>query len=95
MLPHKTRKGTDALMKLKVYDGIPTRFNMVKKFSIPDALKIFRLSSCRKYCKLGNISEERGWNHKNVIERNNDSNTLISKNFYTKKMKIIKKKSKL
>lgn len=67
MIPHKTKRGAAALARLKVYEGIPPPYDKVKRMVIPDALKVLRLQAGHKYCLLGKLSSEVGWNHYDTI----------------------------
>ncbi|KAJ0792566.1 putative ribosomal protein L13 [Helianthus annuus] len=68
MIPHKTKRGAAALARLKVYEGVPTPYNRKKRMVIPDALKVLRLTAGHKYCLLGRLSSEVGWNHYETIK---------------------------
>ncbi|CAI0436803.1 unnamed protein product [Linum tenue] len=68
MIPHKTKRGEAALARLKVYEGVPPPYDKVKRMVIPDALKVLRLQSGHKYCLLGKLSSEVGWNHYDTIK---------------------------
>jgi len=39
MIPHKTKRGEAALLRLKVYEGIPPPYDKTKRMVVPDALK--------------------------------------------------------
>ncbi|KAH7517538.1 hypothetical protein FEM48_Zijuj09G0075600 [Ziziphus jujuba var. spinosa] len=67
MIPHKTKRGAAALARLKAYEGIPPPYDKVKRMVIPDALKVLRLQKGHKYCLLGRLSSEVGWNHYDTI----------------------------
>ncbi|MBA0732828.1 hypothetical protein Gogos_016891 [Gossypium gossypioides] len=67
MIPHKTKRGAAALARLKAYEGIPAPFDKIKRMVIPDALKVLRLQKGHKYCLLGLLSSEVGWNHYDTI----------------------------
>lgn len=67
MIPHKTKRGEAALARLKVYEGVPPPYDKTKKMVIPDALKVLRLQAGHKYCLLGRLSSEVGWNHYDTI----------------------------
>nr|GMD66971.1 60S ribosomal protein L13a-4-like [Ipomoea batatas] len=68
MIPHKTKRGAAALARLKVYEGVPPPYDKVKRMVIPDALKVLRLQAGHKYCLLGKLSSEVGWNHYDTIK---------------------------
>ncbi|PPS09212.1 hypothetical protein GOBAR_AA11431 [Gossypium barbadense] len=68
MIPHKTKRGAAALARLKTYEGIPAPYDKIKRMVIPDALKVLRLQKGHKYCLLGKLSSEVGWNHYDTIK---------------------------
>ena len=94
MLPHKTFRGSDALMRLKLYDGIPNNLNKIKKLVIPCALRVVKLAPGRKYSTMGEILSEIGWKNKKNIEENEEKLKTIGKNFWLKKYNFIQKKKK-
>ncbi|WVZ08557.1 hypothetical protein V8G54_021903 [Vigna mungo] len=67
MIPHKTKRGEAALDRLKVYEGIPPPYDKTKRMVVPDALKVLRLQKGHKYCLLGKLSSEVGWNYYDTI----------------------------
>ncbi|KAK1397990.1 large ribosomal subunit protein uL13w-like [Apium graveolens] len=68
MIPHKIKRGANALARLKVYEGIPPPYDKMKRMVIPDALKVLRLQAGHKYCLLGRLSAEVGWNYYDTIK---------------------------
>ena len=69
MVPHKTAKGAAAMGKLKVFEGVPAPYDTKKRQVVPDALRCVKLSSFRKFCKLGDLSSQVGWGKQNLIEQ--------------------------
>ena len=69
MLPRFTARGAVALGKLKVFEGVPSPYDVQKKQVIPDALKVVRLKNYRKFCVLGDLSQEVGWSKKSLVEK--------------------------
>jgi len=67
MLPHKTPIGAAALGRLKVFEGVPAPYDTKKRQVVPDALRAVKLSSFRKFCKLGDLSSQVGWGKQNLI----------------------------
>ncbi|XP_027154946.1 60S ribosomal protein L13a-2-like, partial [Coffea eugenioides] len=67
MIPHKIKRGAAALARLKVYEGVPPPYDKTKRMVIPDALKVLRLQAGHKYCLLGRLSSEVGWNYADTI----------------------------
>lgn len=68
MLPHKSPKGAAALGRLKVFEGVPAPYDTKKREVIPDALRSVKLSSFRKFCRLGDLSSEVGWSKASLID---------------------------
>ena len=48
MLPHKTKRGDAALMRLRVKEGIPPPYDKKKRMVVPSSLRILRLKPGRK-----------------------------------------------
>ena len=48
MIPHKTKRGAEALNRLKVYEGIPAPYDKKKRMVVPCALRVLRLKPGRK-----------------------------------------------
>lgn len=67
MLKHKSAKGAAALAKLKVFEGIPFPYDHKKRVVVPEALKVLRLKSHRKFCVLGDLSARMGWTKGGLI----------------------------
>lgn len=53
MLPHKLKRGKEALARLKVFEGIPAPYDKQKRTVVPSALKVLRINPCRKVIKDG------------------------------------------
>lgn len=68
MVPHKTAKGAEAMGRLKVFEGVPAPYDTTKRQVIPDALRCVKLTSFRKFCKLGDLSSQVGWGKQELIE---------------------------
>lgn len=69
MIPHKTQRGSQALERLKCYEGVPPPYDKVKRAVVPDALKSLRLQTMHKFCTLGELSGEVGWKHGATVEQ--------------------------
>lgn len=69
MLPRKTKRGEEALGRLKTYEGVPPAYAKVKKMVIPDALRILCLRPSSKYTKIGNLAGEMGWKYGALIRK--------------------------
>lgn len=69
MVAHKTARGKAAMDRLKVFEGIPPPYDTKKRMVVPQALRILRLKPGRKYCTVGRLSQEFGWNYGDVVSR--------------------------
>ncbi|KAL5273070.1 RPL13A family protein [Megaselia abdita] len=68
MIPHKTKRGQAALARLRVFDGVPPPYDKKRRVCVPTAMRILTLRSDRKFCKIGRLSHEVGWQHQDVIK---------------------------
>lgn len=68
MVPHKLKRGDDALSRLRAHEGVPPPYDKMKRKIVPPALRILKLSPGRDYCTIGRLSQEVGWKYANVIE---------------------------
>ena len=68
MIPHKTKRGAAALGRLKCYEGVPLSLNGVKRMVCSDALRVVRLKPRSKFCTLGRVQAECGWNRQDLVE---------------------------
>ena len=55
--------------RLKVFEGVPAPYDTKKRQVIPDALRCVKLTSFRKFCKLGDLSSQVGWNQQQLVEK--------------------------
>jgi large subunit ribosomal protein L13Ae len=69
MIPHKTARGTAAMERLKVFEGVPPPYDKKKRVVVPQALRVLRLKPGRKYCTVGRLSHEFGWKYQDVVSR--------------------------
>ncbi|CAM8954232.1 unnamed protein product [Rhodiola kirilowii] len=67
MIPYKTKRGAAAFARLNTFVGVPPPYDKVKRMVIRDALN-FRLQAGHKYCRLGRLSSEVGWNQLDKIK---------------------------
>jgi len=87
MLPHKTPRGAIALSKLKIFDGIPNPYDRKKRLVCPDALKVLRMKSYRKFCRMGDLAKMAGWTRNDIIARVEDRRKVKSAKFHDSKVK--------
>ncbi|WOL00664.1 60S ribosomal protein L13a-4 [Canna indica] len=90
MIPHKTKRGAAALARLKAYEGVPPPYDKTKRMVIPDALKVLRLQPGHKYCLLGRLSSEVGWNHYDTVKELEDKRKEKAKVAYERRKQLTK-----
>jgi large subunit ribosomal protein L13Ae len=86
MVPHKTARGAEAMGRLKIFEGCPAPYDTKKRQVIPDALRAVKLSSFRKYCRLGNLSSQVGWGKADLIEELENKRRDRAANWHKKKI---------
>eukprot|EP00457_Paulinella_chromatophora_P011338 gb/GEZN01011471.1/.p1 GENE.gb/GEZN01011471.1/~~gb/GEZN01011471.1/.p1 ORF type:complete len:204 (-),score=43.92 gb/GEZN01011471.1/:511-1122(-) len=88
MVPHKTARGQAAMDRLKVYEGVPHPFDKMKKKVIPDALRLLRLKPNRKYCRIGDLANQVGWKHDDLIKRLEAKRKTKAATYYNTKKEL-------
>ena len=94
MLPHKTPRGAAGLGRLKVFDGIPFPYDQKRRMVVPDALKVLRMQSHRKFCVLGDLSALVGWTKKDLITTLEEKRKVKSNKFWELKQKKLSARTK-
>lgn len=69
MTPRKTKRGTQALLNLKCYEGIPKEFENTERVIVPDALLKVTSNCDRPFCTLGQLLSKFGWKHANLANK--------------------------
>ncbi|KAI0280652.1 60S ribosomal protein L13a [Russula aff. rugulosa BPL654] len=87
MVPHKSARGTAALERLKLFEGVPPPYDRKKRMVVPEALRVLRLKPGRKYCTVKRLSHEVGWGYK-------DKRKIRAKAFHERKLASIKLRQK-
>lgn len=85
MMPHTTTRGANALARLGVYEGIPEPYDKVKRKVVPNALKVIRMRSDRRFCLLGSLSKEVGWGHSDLVAKLEAQRKVKEQAFYAEK----------
>lgn len=88
MIPHQTIRGKTALRRLKVFDGCPPPYDKLKRVCVPIALKVLCLRSDRKFCKIGRVAHEVGWQYKDVVNNLEAKRKVKSRLVYLHKKKL-------
>lgn len=94
MLPHKTARGKAALQRLKVFEGIPYPYDAKKRMVVPQALKVLRIKSFRKTCKVGELCSMVGWRNKDIVEKLEQKRLAKSQVYFEAKKKKLAAKAK-
>merc|ERR1712124_16499 len=90
MIPHKTKRGMEALNRLKVFDGVPPPYDRMKRMVVPSALRVIKLKPGRKYCSLGRLSHETGWKYQHIIKTLEEKRKAKAAVYYQAKLKASK-----
>jgi len=85
MLPYKSHRGRSALRRLRAFEGVPPRYQRVKKQVAPHAMRSICLAPGRKYCTVGRISHEVGWKYQDVVQTLENKRKLKASVAYGKK----------
>merc|ERR1712151_916809 len=85
-----TPRGTAAMSRLKVFEGIPFPYDQKKRMVIPQALKILRMKSHRNFCSLGDLAKITGWTKQDVVARLEEKRKVKSALFHEQKEKKVK-----
>jgi large subunit ribosomal protein L13Ae len=80
MIPHKTARGTAAMNRLKVFEGVPPPYDKKKRVVVPQALRVLRLKPGRKYCTVERLGHEFGWKYKDVVARSVSVYIYVTRN---------------
>ncbi|KAM0674528.1 60S ribosomal protein L16A [Gurleya vavrai] len=71
MLPHKKKKGANALTRLKVYDSCPADLFNAEKSVHPECLISYKSNPIRKNCTFGDLLKDFGWKHSEIAKEMN------------------------
>uniref|UniRef100_A0A914P1J2 Large ribosomal subunit protein uL13 n=1 Tax=Panagrolaimus davidi TaxID=227884 RepID=A0A914P1J2_9BILA len=69
MLPHKTARGSTALKRLRSFDGIPTPYDKSARFCQPNCMRHIALKPRRKFCTVGRLAHEVGWQYQGIVAK--------------------------
>ncbi|KAL9111409.1 MAG: hypothetical protein Q9227_004086 [Pyrenula ochraceoflavens] len=85
MIPHKTARGTAAMQRLKVFEGVPPPYDKKQRKVVPPALRVLRLKPGRKFCTIGRLGHEFGWKYRDVVARLEEKRKVKSSAYYERK----------
>lgn len=72
MCHQKTARGQDAMSRLSTFEGIPHPYDRISRKVIPAALRVIRLNPIRDYTVLGDLANEVGWKHQDLLKKLED-----------------------
>merc|ERR1711862_629918 len=81
----KTARGQAAIGRLSTFEGIPHPYDKMKRQVIPAALRVVRLKPGRRYTKMGDLANNVGWKHKELVDSLEDKRRAKSEVFYQRK----------
>ncbi|CAB3402544.1 unnamed protein product [Caenorhabditis bovis] len=90
MLPHKTIRGNSALKNLRAYEGVPIKYQKVKLLNAPSASRFLCLEPRRKFCRVGRLSHEVGWQYQDVVAKLEAKRKVKGAAYYEQKKKLNK-----
>lgn len=85
MVHQKTARGQAAIGRLSTFEGIPHPYDKMKRKVVPAALRVLRLKPMRNYTKMGDLANNVGWKHKELVDRLEDKRRAKSEVYYQKK----------
>jgi len=94
MIPHKTPRGKKMMSLLHCYDGMPPRFQHIRKVRLITAYKAIRMDPNRAMTSLGRLCVEFGWTHSKLMIKLEDKRKTKQKEVYAIQKEIGKLKRK-
>jgi len=94
MVHQKSARGQAAIGRLSTFEGIPHPYDKMKRKVIPAALRVVRLKPGRKYTKMGDLANNVGWKHKELVDSLEDKRRAKSEVYFLKKKATLALKAK-
>mmetsp|Transcript_27750 Transcript_27750/g.43978 ORF Transcript_27750/g.43978 Transcript_27750/m.43978 type:complete len:166 (+) Transcript_27750:1-498(+) len=94
MIPHKTPRGKKMMKLLHCYDGMPPRFQHIRKVRMITAYKAIRLDPNRAMTVLGRLCTEFGWTDAKLINKFDRKRKIKQQQVFTIQKEINKLKKK-
>merc|ERR550539_1675838 len=85
MVHQKTARGQDAIGRLSTFEGIPAPYDKMKRVVVPAALRVLRLKSIRRHTVLGDLADNVGWKHKDLLKTLEEKRKVEAAAYYEKK----------
>jgi len=93
MVPHKTERGKQALVRLRAFEGIPAPYDKKKRMLVPSALRTLRLKPRRRFTELSRLSHEVGWQYQTVVATLEKKRKIKAKHYYLRERELKKLKT--
>jgi len=93
MVPHKTERGKQALVRIRAFEGIPTPYDKKKRVVVPSALRTLRLKPRRRFTELGRLSTEVGWQYETVVATVEKRRKIKAKHYHLRQQELKKLKT--
>merc|ERR1711862_909322 len=84
-------RGTVAMERLRVYEGIPAPYSHKKRQLVPQAMRAVRLANGRKWCRMGDLCASIGWNKGNLISTLEEKRSKRAGEWFQRRLKLQKK----
>jgi len=94
MVPHKTERGKQSLVRLQTFEGIPTPYDKQKRLIVPSSLRTLRLKPRRRFTELGRLSSEVGWQYRTVVATLEKKRQIKAKHYHLRQRELQKLKTK-
>merc|ERR1711874_599902 len=91
MVRHKTARGTAAMERLRVYEGVPAPYSHKKRRLVPQAMRAARLANGRKWCRLGDLCAAVGWTKNELVSSLETKRKTRAGQWFAKKLALQKK----
>merc|ERR1719456_832113 len=88
MVRHKTARGTAAMDRLRVYEGVPAPYSHKKRQLVPQAMRAVRLTNGRKWCRMGDLCASVGWNKNDLVNRLENKRKDMAGKWFARKLKV-------
>jgi len=92
MIPHKTARGKKMMSMLHCFDGMPPRYQHIRKMRVVTAYKALRMDPSRAMTSLGRLMVEFGWKHSRLMIKLEDKRKIKQKQVHTIQKEICKLK---
>ena len=94
MCNYKTARGGAAFDRLKVFEGVPAKYEKAPKLVIPHALRVVAIHHDRPVTSLGKLATTFGWKYGNVVRSLEVERLGRAKEFHQKQKEVAQRKER-